>query len=64
MFSYMTTPVVFLKEVHDELKKVTWPTQQEVIKLTIVVVIVSLGVGLFIGGLDFIFTKITELILK
>jgi len=57
-----TTPASFLREVRDELKKVVWPTRQEVIRLTGVVVIVSVGVGIFLGGTDFILTKIVALI--
>ena len=60
----MTTPVFFLKEVGIELKKVTWPKQNEVIRLTGIVILISLIVGFFIGGLDFIFTKITEILIK
>ena len=45
-------PVQFLKEVVAELKKVTWPTRAETIKLTAVVIAISVIVGLFIGGLD------------
>jgi preprotein translocase subunit SecE len=57
-----TTPVNFFKEVRDELKKVVWPSRQEVIRLTSVVIIVSLGVGLFLGGVDLLLTKIVQLI--
>lgn len=60
----MVSPATFLKETREELKKVTWPTQQEVIRLTLIVVAVSLLVGLFIGALDFIFTKVMETIIK
>lgn len=60
----MVTPVTFLKEVRDELKKVTWPKQSEVIRLTMVVILVSLIVGFFIGGLDYVFTKTVEIIVK
>ncbi len=60
----MTTPTVFLRETADELKKVTWPSQKEVIRLTIVVIIVSIAVGIFIGALDFVFTKIISLIIR
>ncbi len=59
-----TTPIAFLKETKDELKKVVWPTKNEVIRLTGVVILVSLIVGLFLGGVDFVFTKITEIIIK
>jgi preprotein translocase subunit SecE len=60
----MTTPGNFLRETQDELKKVTWPTRQEVIRLTLVVITVSLVVGLFLGVLDFSFTKLLGLIIK
>jgi preprotein translocase subunit SecE len=58
-----TTPVAFLKEVRDELQKVVWPTRNEVIRLTGVVIIVSLGVGLFLGATDFILTKLVGLLI-
>ncbi|MCL5433133.1 MAG: preprotein translocase subunit SecE [Patescibacteria group bacterium] len=60
----MTTPVKFLGEVRDELRKVTWPTQKEVIRLTLVVIAISLLVGFFIGGFDYVFTKLMELVIK
>lgn len=46
----------FLKEVRVELKKVNWPTKQETIKYTLIVIGVSLAIAIFLGGLDFIFT--------
>ncbi len=60
----MTTPVGFLRETYDELKKVTWPTRQEVVRLTATVILVSLIVGVFIGGLDFIFTSLLQVVVK
>lgn len=60
----MTTPVSFLRETVEELKKVQWPTRQEVIRLTLVVIIVSVVVGFFIGGIDFIFAKLIEIVIK
>lgn len=56
--------IVFFQETFQELKKVIWPTKEEVLRLTGVVIIVSLIVGFFIGGLDFIFTKILSLFIK
>lgn len=60
----MTSPVVFLKETRAELKKVTWPKQQDVVRLTVTVIVLSLIVGFYVGALDFLFTKVTELLLK
>ena len=60
----MATPTAFLKETVDELKKVVWPTRQEVIRLTFVVIVISLIVGVFLGGLDFVFTNLLEIVIK
>ena len=57
-------PIVFIKEARTELAKVIWPTRSEALRLTLVVIGVSVGIGLFIGGLDIAFVKITELLLK
>ena len=57
-------PVVFLKEVKSELSKVVWPTKKETVRLTLVVVGVSLAVGVFLGGIDYILTKIMEVVLR
>jgi preprotein translocase subunit SecE len=57
-----TTPVNFLREVQEELKKVVWPTRDEIIRLTGVVILVSVFVGLLLGGADFILTKLIELV--
>ncbi len=48
--------ITFLKEVKVELKKVNWPTKNETIKYTLIIIGVSLAVAIFLGGLDFIFT--------
>lgn len=58
------TPVTFFKEVKSELAKVVWPTKDEVVKLTIIVVAVSLAVGLYIGALDIIMAKVMDLLVK
>lgn len=57
-------PAKFLSEVKTELLKVTWPTKDEVARLTTVVIIISVIVGAFLGVLDFILTKIIELVLR
>lgn len=50
-----------MKEVQAELVKVIWPTPQEVWRFTLIVVLFSLMIGIFIGALDFIFVSITNL---
>jgi len=60
----MITPVKFLRETYAELKQVVWPTKNEVLRLTGVVIAISVLVGLYIGGLDYVFTKVTGLLIK
>jgi len=52
--------ITFLKEVRLELKRVTWPTKQEAIKHTLIVIGFSLAVAAFLGGLDFLFTWLMD----
>lgn len=57
-------PQKFAREVVAELAKVTWPTRAETMKLTAVVIAISLIVGVFIGGLDYILLTATSLLFK
>lgn len=59
----MTTPIQFIQQTYDELKKVVWPTREELVRLTVIVLIISLIVGLYIGAIDYVLTKITETLL-
>lgn len=50
-------------EVVSELRRVTWPTRQETMRLTLMVLAVSASVGLFLGIVDVGFTQIFDVIL-
>jgi len=50
----------YLKEVRLEIKKVNWPTRQETIKYTLIVIGVSFGAALLLGLFDFIFTTLLK----
>jgi preprotein translocase subunit SecE len=54
----------YLKEVRVELTKVTWPTRAEATHLTMVIIGASLIVGLYVGGLDVLFTNLLGMFLK
>jgi preprotein translocase subunit SecE len=43
----------FLSEVRNELKRVTWPSQKEVYATTVVVILFSAFIGLYLFALDF-----------
>ena len=57
--------IKYLKVVRIEAKKVNWPTRQEALKYTLIVIGISVSVAIFLGTLDFIFTLIlNKIILK
>ena len=49
---------VFLAEVRNELKRVTWPSGREVYATTVVVIMLSVILGLYLRGLDWVFDRI------
>jgi preprotein translocase subunit SecE len=53
----------FFQETIGELRKVSWPSRQEAIRLTEIVLIVIFIMAIFLGGLDWIYAKIFGLIL-
>jgi preprotein translocase SecE subunit len=52
----------YLQESWSELKKVAWPTRDQVRNLTVLVFIVSAAIGIFIAFWDYIFTMVIQLI--
>ncbi|HJY98154.1 MAG TPA: preprotein translocase subunit SecE [Patescibacteria group bacterium] len=58
----MGTITNFLREVRLELSKVTWPSRDETIRLTLIVFLVSGIIGGFVGGLDYLFTRLLTLV--
>lgn len=57
-------PFIFLREVRAELLKVSWPSRAQATRLTLIVIGVSTVVAIFIGGLDFVFTKLIGVVLR
>ena len=47
----------YFSEVFSELRKVSWPTREQVRNLTVLVFAISLAVGLYISILDLVFTE-------
>ncbi|MBH1591365.1 preprotein translocase subunit SecE [Stenotrophomonas maltophilia] len=50
----------FLSESRFELRKVVWPTRQEAVRMTWVVIVVVLILSLLLGGFDFLIQKLTQ----
>ncbi len=50
----------YVHEIIAELRKVTWPTREETVRLTVVVVVVAVAIGLMLGGVDIGFNWIVD----
>ena len=55
---------LFLSEVRNELKRVTWPSQQEVYATTVVVILFSLFFGLYLFVLDYGLNSIFQWVIR
>jgi preprotein translocase subunit SecE len=54
----------FVREVVAEFRKVAWPSRQELINSTVVVITVTVVVSLFLGAVDVVLARIVERILR
>ena len=50
----------FFAESHQELRHVNWPTRDEAIRLTSIVIGISLGLAVFLGACDYLFTYLIK----
>lgn len=53
----------FLAETWAELKKVTWPSRQDTVRLTTLVIALSAAVGIVLGVIDLIFSFLARSVL-
>ena len=53
-----------MREVLIEFKKVTWPSRQELLNSTAVVIVVTVVLAFFLGGVDIGLARIVERILR
>ena len=54
--------VNFLKDVRNEVQKVTWPGQQEIKSATVVVIVVCIILSVIIWGMDFVIQSLINVI--
>jgi preprotein translocase subunit SecE len=57
---WWTRQRTFLSEVRQELKRVTWPSRREVYGTTFVVIVTSIFFGVYLWGLDLLFSRIVN----
>jgi preprotein translocase subunit SecE len=61
---YIDKGLQFLREVKVELKKVVWPTRKQTIGSTVVVLILTIIIALFLGIIDMGLSSIVRIVLK
>lgn len=52
----------YISDVFGELRKVTWPTREEAWRLTVTVIMITVAVGLLLGGVDYLFAEFIKLV--
>jgi len=61
-------PIVWLfryvREAKEEMGKVTWPSQKETIQYSVLVIVISILVAAFFGGLDWILSLGLERLIR
>ncbi len=55
---------LFLSEVRNELKRVTWPSQKEVYATTVVVIATSVFFGIYLFALDQVLLTVVQWIFR
>ena len=56
----MSALISYLKNVQGELKHVVWPNRKQAIIHTILIIVISALVALYISGLDYICTNVVN----
>jgi preprotein translocase subunit SecE len=54
----------FAQEVLAEFRKVTWPSRQELVNSTTIVIVVTVVLAFFLGGVDIGLARVVERILR
>ncbi len=58
-----TSPAQFVRQVKQEVAKITWPTRAEAMQGTITVIVMSVLVAVFLFVVDMIFAGIIRMVL-
>lgn len=58
----LTKPLNFLREVRSEMERVSWPSRDQTVRLSTIVIVLTAGVAVYIGLLDSLFTKLAAIL--
>ena len=60
----MTRFIKYLKATASEIRQVTWPTNREAALYTILIIIISTIVALYVGAFDYLFSQGINLLIN
>ena len=60
----MNKVLSFFYGAKDEVSKVVWPTKEQTIRYTVLVIIVAVATGIALGGLDYLLTLLTTALIN
>lgn len=52
----------YIKETKTEMSHVNWPTREQTVRFTLLVIAVALGTAILLGVCDFVFSKLLTLL--
>lgn len=58
-----TSPAQLIRQVRQEVSKVTWPTRKETMITTVMVFVMVTFASLFLMGVDWVFAELVQLVL-
>ena len=60
----MSTFTDYIRDTRGELKHVSWPTRKQAIVYTLITILLSIGLALYLGVFDFLFSLGIEKIIS
>ncbi len=60
----MSKLVDYLKGSREELSKVVWPSRETITNHTVMVIGISIAVAIFLGTIDFVLSKVLEVVIR
>jgi preprotein translocase subunit SecE len=52
----------YIRDTRAEMKHVSWPTQTQTVVYSILVILISVIVALFLGAFDYVFTNLLDMV--
>jgi preprotein translocase subunit SecE len=55
--------VDYINETKGEMKHVSWPTRTQAVTFTVIIILISVGISIYLGFFDYIFSIMLQKII-